>query len=476
MERLDTFPSTDYSTLPPSARHFNNNKIVDSNLNKSVQYSKNSSEENLRSKNKTLQKKITLLTGRIKVYENEYFEKTNKLNNQIKDFGLIEMNYKNQIENQNSIIEQLKIENKVLKSQIKELEEKIRILKKEVKNAYRINLKNENKIGQKNRNYSHNKIIEVPKLIFKEKEVENPETERKMRDLIYLIKQYSKEISKLKNENINLSKNLSFNESSLSKSLNYNNLSIYNNDSFLMPISTFINKEINLINQWIDTYMGDNYDKNYEVPSLINDSNNSFSKIHENNNLNTKLIDYLQFDLLKNTLEKSRSKINNMLNQNERKVMEYKISMKKTENNNSELQEELNILKQEIINLTFDKKIKIHDIENLKSENLINQLKSKLNESKNDNDKFLNYLYELVSNELNNIFKDFNFQNFHEELLENFGNSNNLKDLLSLSLEKLIEFISYLKYDYIKTKEENFQILNQKTEDTFQCYNNNNIH
>ena len=105
MERLDTFPSTDYSTLPPSARHFNNNKIVDSNLNKSVQYSKNSSEENLRSKNKTLQKKITLLTGRIKVYENEYFEKTNKLNNQIKDFGLIEMNYKNQIENQNLIIE-----------------------------------------------------------------------------------------------------------------------------------------------------------------------------------------------------------------------------------------------------------------------------------------------------------------------------------------------------------------------------------
>ena len=262
-------------------------------------------EENLKAKNKTLQKKITLLTGRIKVYENEYFEKTNKLNNQIKDFGLIEMNYKNQIENQNSIIEQLKIENKVLKSQIKELEEKIVILKKEVKNAYRINLKNENKIGQKNRNYSHNKIIEVPKLIFKEKEVENPETERKMRDLIYLIKQYSKEISKLKNENINLSKNLSFNESSLSKSLNYNNLSIYYNDSFLMPIATFINKEINLINQWIDTYMGDNYDNNYDIPSLINDSNNSFSKIHENNNLNTKLIDYLQFDLLKNTLEKS---------------------------------------------------------------------------------------------------------------------------------------------------------------------------
>ena len=165
-----------------------------------------------------------------------------------------------------------------------------------------------------------------------------------------------------------------------------------------------------------------------------------------------------------------------MLNQNERKLMEYKISMKKTENNNSELKEELNILKQEIINLTFDKKIKIPDIENQKSENLINKLKSKLNESKNDNEKFLNYLYELVSNELNNILRDFNFQNFHEKLLENYGNSNNLKDLLSISLEKLIEFISYLKYDYIKTKEENLQILNQKAEDTFQCYNKNNIH
>ena len=71
MERLDTFPSTDYSTLPPSARHFNNNKIIDSNLNKSVQCSKNSLEENLKAKNKTLQKKIKI---KYKIYK-----KTKKL-------------------------------------------------------------------------------------------------------------------------------------------------------------------------------------------------------------------------------------------------------------------------------------------------------------------------------------------------------------------------------------------------------------
>ena len=341
IDRLDTFPSTTISTiLPPSSKRihtFRTNEEI--NFDNSIQNSKISLEENLKNQNKNLQNKITVLTGRIKVYENEYFEKTNSLNNQIKNLNIIEMNYKNQIDKQNIIIENLKKENRFLKNQINEMEENISKLKIEIKNLYRANLKNENKID-KPKNYQKNKIIEVPKIVFKEKEINNPETERQVRELIHLVKQYSKEINKLKNENLNLSKTLNFNESIFNKSVNLNNISFLYNDSFLLPIANFMNNEINLICKWIDTYMGDNYDKNYDIPSLINEEINFFSDIHDSNNLNLKLNNYLQFDLLKKSLEKSRNKINNILNQNERKLIEYKTLLKEMKIKNSELKGE----------------------------------------------------------------------------------------------------------------------------------------
>jgi hypothetical protein len=458
IDRLDTFPSTTISTIPPPSskriQTFRTNEDI--NFDNSIQNNKNSLENNLKIQNKNLQKKITVLTGRIKVYENEYFEKTNSLTNQIKNFNIIEMNYKNQIDKQNTIIGNLKKENEYLKNQINEMEENVSTLKKEIKNIYRENLKNENK-NDKPKNYQKNKIIEVPKIVFKEKEINNPETERQLKDLIHLIKKYSKEISKLKNENLNLSKTLNFNESIVNKSFTPNNISYLNNDSFLLPIANFINKEINLFCQWIDTYMGDNYDKNFDFPSLVNEEIDFFSDIHDNNNLNLKLKNYLQFDLLKKSLEKSKNKINNILNESERKLIEYKTLLNEIKIKNSELKEEINKLNNEIINLN-DNKIKLsndNQIDKQSNQNIINGLKEIFTKSKEENEKFLTHLYDIILKELNDILRDDNYKSFHKNILNDFDNFNNINDMLNNSVEKLIQFLQFLKYEYTKMKNEN---------------------
>jgi hypothetical protein len=252
-ERLETFASTTNSTFVDQLKKNINNDNFNyyNNLDNSV------NEENLKNQVKILQNKITILTKRINIYENEYFTKNQYFTEQMKNFGIIEKNYKNQIDNLNLSIEELKKENEILKRKIGK------------------NINNENE-----RNLSNHKIIEY--------EINNLENQKQVNNLINLVREYSKEISKLKEENFNL-KNETYNNNML----NQNNLNYKNNDYIIMHISNYINNELYLINQWIDTYIGDYYDKNYEVPSLLNDD--SFY----NDNLIFKLKNYLQIDLLK---------------------------------------------------------------------------------------------------------------------------------------------------------------------------------
>jgi hypothetical protein len=329
IDRLDTIPSSTNITYPHSIKKNISFKTFDEinneneNNNDNLLNNNKSLEEKLLFQNQNLQNKIVVLTGRINVYENEYLEKTNYLTEQIKNFNVIEMNYKNQIDNQNRMIEELEKENQELKNQIKEID---------------LQLKNNKKEDLKNKN-NNNKINNIPKLNFNENENNNFESNNQIRDLINLIKEYSKEISKLKQENFDLKSN----KNNFSNFNNQNDMNLNsNNDSIIMSISNYVNNEINLINQWIDTYIGDYYDKNYPILSLFSEEINEFN---EKNILFSQLKHCLQFDLLKNTLEKSRNKINNYLNQNETNVIEYKILLKQTESRNIELKNELNNLK-----------------------------------------------------------------------------------------------------------------------------------
>ena len=418
-ERLETFASTTNSTFVDQLKKNINNDNFNyyNNLDNSV------NEENLKNQVKILQNKITILTKRINIYENEYFTKNQYFTEQMKNFGIIEKNYKNQIDNLNLSIEELKKENEILKRKIGK------------------NINNENE-----RNLSNHKIIEY--------EINNLENQKQVNNLINLVREYSKEISKLKEENFNL-KNETYNNNML----NQNNLNYKNNDYIIMHISNYINNELYLINQWIDTYIGDYYDKNYEVPSLLNDD--SFY----NDNLIFKLKNYLQIDLLKHTLEKSRNNINCLLNQNEKNLIEYKNLFKQIENQNFKLKNELSDLKKQLMDLNYGKNVENN---NRTNENENNKLKSILIKSKEMNDKYLNEIYLIISNELNDILKDFNFQFFHNKIISNnFIHFNNLNEMLNNSLDCLIQFIQSLKYDYIKIKQENLNYLNEKINNNF---------
>ena len=418
-ERLETFASTTNSTFVDQLKKNINNDNFNyyNNLDNSV------NEENLKNQVKILQNKITILTKRINIYENEYFTKNQYFTEQIKNFGIIEKNYKNQIDNLNLSIEELKKENEILKRKIGK------------------NINNENE-----RNLSNHKIIEY--------EINNLENQKQVNNLINLVREYSKEISKLKEENFNL-KNETYNNNML----NQNNLNYKNNDYIIMHISNYINNELNLITQWIDTYIGDYYDKNYEVPSLLNDD--SFY----NDNLIFELKNYLKIDLLKHTLEKSRNNINCLLNQNEKNLIEYKNLFKQIENQNFKLKNELSDLKRQLMDLNYGKNVENN---NRTNENENNKLKSILIKSKEMNDKYLNEIYLIISNELNDILKDFNFQFFHNKIISNnFIHFNNLNEMLNNSLDCLIQFIQSLKYDYIKIKQENLNYLNEKINNNF---------
>ena len=418
-ERLETFASTTNSTFVDQLKKNINNDNFNyyNNLDNSV------NEENLKNQVKILQNKITILTKRINIYENEYFTKNQYFTEQMKNFGIIEKNYKNQIDNLNLSIEELKKENEILKRKIGK------------------NINNENE-----RNLSNHKIIEY--------EINNLENQKQVNNLINLVREYSKEISKLKEENFNL-KNETYNNNML----NQNNLNYKNNDYIIMHISNYINNELYLINQWIDTYIGDYYDKNYEVPSLLNDD--SFY----NDNLIFELKNYLKIDLLKHTLEKSRNNINCLLNQNEKNLIEYKNLFKQIENQNFKLKNELSDLKRQLMDLNYGKNVENN---NRTNENENNKLKSILIKSKEMNDKYLNEIYLIISNELNDILKDFNFQFFHNKIISNnFIHFNNLNEMLNNSLDCLIQFIQSLKYDYIKIKQENLNYLNEKINNNF---------
>jgi len=451
IDRLDTIPSSTNITYPHSIKKNISFKTFDEinneneNNNDNLLNNNKSLEEKLLFQNQNLQNKIVVLTGRINVYENEYLEKTNYLTEQIKNFNVIEMNYKNQIDNQNRMIEELEKENQELKNQIKEID---------------LQLKNNKKEDLKNKN-NNNKINNIPKLNFNENENNNFESNNQIRDLINLIKEYSKEISKLKQENFDLKSN----KNNFSNFNNQNDMTLNsNNDSIIMSISNYVNNEINLINQWIDTYIGDYYDKNYPILSLFSEEINEFN---EKNILFSQLKHCLQFDLLKNTLEKSRNKINNYLNQNETNVIEYKILLKQTESRNIELKNELNNLKLELMNINKNRFINEEQINQNKNKKIINKFESNLNQSKDNNEKYLNSLYEMISKELNDTLKDFHFKAFHDKLINNYENFNNLNDKLNDSLDRLIQFNQYLKYDYVKTKEENLNYLNEKASAKF---------
>ena len=405
---------TETSTMPSYKDIFLKDNYTTKNSEKNILLN----EEILKNQNKNLKNQIIVLQNRLKIYETECVEKNLKITEDIKNLSNSEKKFQ-------IIIKKYSDENSFLKEQINIMEKNVENLKIEIKNMLKSNL-NEKNIKSN------------------------------------LEEKYVKEIKKLKLQNENLFNNIKlYNEKLKQNQINLNNTI----QSDINNFSIFINNEIYLIIQWVDTYLSENYDKNFEVPSLFD----SLEPKNKNFNL-------IQFNNLKQCLENSRIKINSILNKSEKELLDKDNILKETELKMDNLNNEIINLKQNIFKLNLEKedlKKIIEELNNKKEENnkIINNLKETIKINKKMNNDFLKENYNIINDEINEIKKDFNFKAYHDKFLncgKNYDeNIDNINDLLNNSIEKIINFINEFKIDYIKLKNENIKYITEKVNNTF---------
>ena len=424
------------------------NNILDANM------INNNNISLLQKQNTNLQNQILILTKRIKEYEKDYIMHNDQKTNQIKEFAEIEKELNDQIKHKNEIINSLQEENNNLKIYINQTEQDINLLKQEVKNL----LESKNK---------HEEEKQIEKNIINEKSDE----------LFDLLKKYSDEILYLKEQNKKLINSLNNNDKNINEISNENTMKIKLEcrneiskfEKYINDFAQEINEELFVISQWIETYLGKEYDKGYEIPPLINDL--------ENKDCNCKITS-VNFHLIKSALEKSTVNLNSIINAKETEIIRLNNIIQEKENKYNEIKKELIKAKNKHLELCSENdKLKIEKENDMKlvmnHKNIINNLKQKDENSQMNNFNYLKDLYKIVQHELNLILSDVNFKAYHQKLINLKENENNdniyqnnvnlIEDKLNNLIMKFIEFVEELKYDYIQIKKENMSILLSKT-------------
>ena len=286
----------------------------------------------LQKQNKNLQDQILILTKRIKEYEKDYIMNNDKKVIQIKEFSEKEKELIYQINSKNEIIKSLNDENIRLKMHINQTEEDLNLIKQEVKNLLRLKIKRE-----------------------KDKELEKNIIYNQNEDFIDIMKKYSDEILYLKEQNNKLINNLNIltqnnddkfgytsNEENIKSRILHSKYEIYFND-----FVNKINEELFILSQWIETYLGKEYDKGYEIPSLINDIDN---------NIYMDKINLINFNLIKSSLEKSIININSIINNKENEIIKLNNIIKNKDNKFNEIKKDFIKVKDKYIELNYENK------------------------------------------------------------------------------------------------------------------------
>ena len=156
------------------------------------------------------------------------------------------------------------------------MENNIDLLKAEVKDLISLNKEKKEKKG--NININPKETINI-----------DWNEDNNSNDLLDLIKKYSEEISNLKKQNevlLNTINTQNINNKKNNKIIN--NKILNNNESLINNFSTEINNEIYIISRWIETYLVCEFNKDFEVPPLINEEEEIInSKL---NSINFKLL------------------------------------------------------------------------------------------------------------------------------------------------------------------------------------------
>ena len=426
------------------------------------------SDSNLISiQNKNYQNQILVLTQRIKEYEKDYINKNTREENQIKEFILIETDLKNKIKEKDEIISSLNTENNFLKEQLNHMENNVEQLKGEVKKL--ILIRKEEKDNEKTINLKN-----IPK-------EEMNLNINQSNDILELTRKYSLEISKLKKQNEILTYTLqchNVNENNLNNNNNINN-SKYSIDSILGNYANQINKEMYIISRWIDTYLVCEFNKCFDVPPLINEENDI--EINDNSELN--LVD---FTILKKSLDNAIQNLNNLINNKETEIIEITNMLNEKELKYNDLKKELFETKKNLYETKNEKEELFAKLEDNKKEfknniDLINDIKESSNKNKENQNIFLSDVYSVINKEIINILEDTNFKSYHEKFLSEKNNKEfekeiiNIEEMLLSSLNKLIEFIEELKFDYIQIKKENINIIKDKAINNLNILKNENV-
>ena len=334
---LDNKNSIPRDSLNPSISENNQTINVEKNINSNYFPNENDLINNnffiLQRQNKNLQEQILILTKRIKEYEKDYITNNDKKTLQIKEFAEKEKELVNLINTKNEIINSLNDENNKLKIYINQTEQDLNLLRKEVKNLLELKIKRE-----------------------KDKELEKNIINNQNEDFLDIMKKYSDEIIYLKEQNNKLVNNLNLltqnnndkyryisNEENIKSKIMQSKFENYLND-FIKEI----NEEIFVLSQWIETYLGKEYDKGYEIPSLINDI--------DNNNIYMNKVNLINFNLIKSSLEKSIININSIINIKENEIIKLNNILKNKEDKYNEIKKDLVNVKDKYIELNKENK------------------------------------------------------------------------------------------------------------------------
>ena len=334
---LDNKNSIPRDSLNPSISENNQTINVEKNINSNYFPNENDLINNnffiLQRQNKNLQEQILILTKRIKEYEKDYITNNDKKTLQIKEFAEKEKELVNLINTKNEIINSLNDENNRLKIYINQTEQDLNLLRKEVKNLLELKIKRE-----------------------KDNELEKNIINNQNKDFLDIMKKYSDEIIYLKEQNNKLVNNLNLltqnnndkyryisNEENIKSKIMQSKFENYLND-FIKEI----NEEIFVLSQWIETYLGKEYDKGYEIPSLINDI--------DNNNIYMNKVNLINFNLIKSSLEKSIININSIINIKENEIIKLNNILKNKEDKYNEIKKDLVKVKDKYIELNKENK------------------------------------------------------------------------------------------------------------------------
>ena len=456
------------------------NNLIGNNLNDLIESKieqtdniNNSMVISLQKKNQNLQNQIIILTKRIKEYENNYINNNNTKTNQLKEFSELESALNNEINSKNKIISSMQEENDYLKNYINKIDNDINILKDEVKNLLKSKRDREKEIENRTNN---------------QKIINSPQNNILDNNLLEIVQKYSNEIIYLKKQNQNLINHLNILNTNNKNNLTneeFERMQIEKNEekskfqNFLNNFVKELNEEVFVLSQWIETYLGNDFDKGYEIPSLMNDL-----EINDKMNL-------INFNLLKSSLEKSVVKLNTILNNKETEIIKLNNIIKEKENKNDELKKEIIGIRQKQIELNEMKNELLLQQEkerndNLSNKNIINSLKQNNQDFQKNNINYIRSLYQMINKEINSIMSDINFSSYHDKFINVKNNIINEKENddihyfeenLDNSLLKLIEFIEELKYDYIQIKKEKMNLLKENTNNkgNIQIENNKEI-